>query len=446
MFAFAGLFASVPFAASAGTTKDEFSLDEHLPRSDILTELKKKIAAEPDNLDDYYEYAKQAESRNKWDQAGWAYRQMLDRDNSLHRVRLDLSLVEIQRGHLREARECLETVAGTNPPETVKKNIAAVLTQLDAIEGKGHRFDGAVSTGVNSDTNANSAPSTGNVTIFDTTIPLGAGAREKSDAQGFVSLNMNHAYGFGEIGNNWLLRWQSGGGVFMTNQRSLDELNLQVYSLRSGPEFIYAPLRLRTGLMLGYNHLMLDEQSYLRNPRGEFSVQIPLDEELTASAGYLLEHRGFVNSDTVATYEDRSGLARQGQFGLKYLFSAQSQWEAEVTLRREDAKQNYNANDSIGFALSHTYAFSDDILQGWLQGMFTYARAARKNTGYQIADAFIGSNVRRDDENSYQFNIGKKFRNGIILSTGVSYTDVKSNIQNYRYDNYRYSVTVTKPF
>lgn len=446
LLTFALLCGAAPVCVLAKDVNDESALDELLPQSDVLLELKKKIETEPDNLDHYYNYAKTAETKNKPDETAWAYREMLARDPSLDRIRLDLSLVEIQRGHLREARQLLQIVSADNPPEPVQKNIATVLVHLDSIEGIGHTWDGALSTGINTDSNANVAPSSGNVTVLDTTIPLGAGAREKSDIQAFAALNLNHAYGVGEIGNNWLLRWKSGGTAYTTDQRHLDTLNVQLFGFRTGPEMIYAPLQLRTTATFAYNHLLLDEQSYLRSPRMELSAEAPLDPTFSLQYTCALEYRDFLDSDTVKTYDDRSGLATQHQIGLKYLFSARSQWEAQITFRREDAKQHYNANNQVGFGLSNTYAFSDEMIDGWLKGMFTYARASRKDSDYQTADVFIGSTVRQDHENGYQLSIGKKFGNNMTLMGGVSYTDVKSNILNYRYDNYRYTVSITKQF
>src|SRR5581483_9591932 len=73
-------------SAAPADTSDEAQLDVFLPRYDSLDDILKKIQANPDNLDNYYAYAKAAETIKNYKEAIWAYKEMLAHDKSLDRV------------------------------------------------------------------------------------------------------------------------------------------------------------------------------------------------------------------------------------------------------------------------------------------------------------------------------------------------------------------------
>ena len=48
--------------------------------------------------------------------------------------------------------------------------------------------------GLHHDSNGNSAPTSGNVTVFDTSILLGANNQEQGEFQAFMTGTLNHRY------------------------------------------------------------------------------------------------------------------------------------------------------------------------------------------------------------------------------------------------------------
>ncbi len=423
----------------------EYDLDAYLPRESALPDLKQQIQADPENKNNYYAYAQMAVLFGKLEEAAWAYDQLLQIDPNLDRIRLDLSLIYVSLGRYKDARELLDTVLAKDPPEAVQENIRAVLAKIDEAERR-HHLAASLMAGIGSDSNANAAPGSGNILVLDTIVPLEHGTQPRSDLQEFGAVTASHTYYIGRIADRTTLRWQSNAITYFTRQHALSELNLQLYGIRSGPEFLYEPWETRFALTGGYNYLLLDKQSYLRDPNIEFLADFPLYRNLRGVFSSLWEYREFINSQTVSTYTDRAGQAWQTQFSLRYPYSETQLWEAIVTLRNERAKQNYYANEQMGIALNHTYAFSPELAQGWLADFFTTLRAGYKQSRYDAPDSLVSVKTRNDRERSLQAMLGRKLPYNLVLSAAYAYTNVLSNIENYQYSNHRYTLTITRNF
>jgi len=431
--------------AYAQNAVSEDDLDALLPREATLTELRKKIDADPENEQNYHDYASLATTLGKTDQVVWAYDQLLavypDRD----RVKLDLSLAYIAVGHYDYARILLGEVLDVKPPEAVQANIKAVLEKIDEAERR-HHFKGSITVGMNSDSNANAAPNSGNILILDNIVQLGQGAQPDSDVQHFYTASLGHVYDVGALTEGMPMVWQSSVMVYSTFQDELNDLNLKLYGIRTGPEFAYKPWDVRFGLTAGYNFLTLDSRSYLRSPNVEAKLDFPVYEAFTGYAVGALEYRDFMNTESVTTYTDRNGAARQGQVGLRYVLSERSLWDLSYTKRHEEAKKAYYTNDQQTIALSNTYAFDPQWFCGALNKVFVVTRGSYKASNYSRPDALISAKKRKDNESQLQFTLARQFDYDIMLALGYNYTTVSSNIENYRYDNHRYTVSLTKNF
>ncbi len=439
LLAFAGV---VPAHAQI---KSEYDLDAYLPRESALIELKQKIKTNPGIRENYYACAQMATTLNKSEDAAWCYERLLALDPSLDPVRLDLSLIYVSLGRYDEARAMLNGVLERKPPKQVRENIEIVLDKIDRATRR-HHFSASITGGIGSDTNANAAPGSGNILVLDTTVPLGEGAQARRDIQKFTAATVSHAYDIGKVSEDVSMRWQSSAITYLTRQHALPELNLQLYGVRSGPEFVYRPADVHFTVMGGYNFLRLDAQSYLRDPSVEAILEFPIYAGLRGWLESQWEYREFLNSRTVTTYHDRAGQARQGQAGLRYPFSKNQMWEAAFTLRKESAKQDYYANTQAGVVISDTYSFPSDIAGGWFADTFAVARGGYKESFYDESDPLVSVKKRNDSERSAQLMIGRKLMFDTMVTAAYAYTDVMSNIENYEYDNHRYALTFTKNF
>lgn len=437
---------ALPGSAPAAVITSEYQLDALLPRQEGLAILRKKIAANPGEKENYYAYARLASALGRPEDVAWAYERVLVIDPSLDRIRLDLSLIYIGLGRLDEARALLNIVLNKNPPETVQQNIRAVLARIDKAQRK-HHFSGSATLGFGYDSNANAAPNSGNIEVLDTSVPLGDEARAERDLQAFATVTLSHIYDIGSKSNLYAFRWHNSALTYNTRQDDFLNLNLNLINLRSGPEIIYLPLDLHVTMLAGYNHMLLDGQSYLRNPGVEVKADFPLPHNgLRGWVGAAAEQRDFINSDTIKTYEARSGRVVQAQAGLRYPYSERSLWETAFTWRRERAKEDYYANNQTGIWFSNTYGFSSQIADGWLTDVFSVVRVAYKHSVYDNPDVLTSNENRDDREYSAQLTLGRKIANDMTLAGSYTFTDNLSSLENYRYSNHRVTVSVSKGF
>jgi len=431
-------FAQPAIATSPSDINDEAQLDAFLPRQQSLDDILKKIQAAPDNLDNYFTYAKAAESTKQYKEAIWAYQEMLSRDKTLDRVRLDLSLAYIANKQFVEARKLLEEVLSHNPPKPVQDNIHTILAKMGTA-GKRHVFAGSVSTGFNHDSNAAAAPSSGNVSVLDTSIPLSQTQRKHADTHNFQSVTVSHTYQPDPIIQDIGMVWKSSGTNYNTLQNHFKDLDINLFSARTGPEIIYEPLGIHLGIAAVYNYITLNHNDYLHNPRLEFTTQLPLTSQLSLLLGHALEYRNFHNSHTVTTYTDSSGPASQEQVGLHYTFSERSSLDFLSQFRDEDASMEYQANHQSGFLATYTRMFDD--------GYFVAPGYGIKHTHYAVPYPLISSDMRTDNQTTYQIIAGKKLDfYDLVLSGGYTFTNVQSTIQNFTYYDHRLNLTLTKNF
>ena len=79
------------------------------------------------------------------------------------------------------------------------------------------------------------------------------------------------------------------------------------------------------------------------------------------------------------------------------------------------------------------------------------ARAGYRKINYQANDPLISASVRDDKEYTGGVTIGRNFTlpetgDRLTLSTGYQYRDAQSNLQNYDYENHRFTFALGMSF
>jgi hypothetical protein len=394
-------------------------------------------------LDSYFNYAQRAMQERDFNEAEWAFKKLLLNGGSeLDRVKLDLSLSLVAQGKFLDARDYLEEVLRRNPPPQVQQNIRALLAQVDG-QLKPHRITGNFTVGLNADTNGNSAPGSGQVTVIDTSIALDPASQETGDMNYFSALGVNHTYRRDTENRSKTIRWKTDLVGYLAKQDKLDQLDLTMMSIRTGPEVTWLDSGIRAGLFVSYASVGLDGNDYLRNPKGEAIVDVPLTTHLSASFASSYEDREFINSPTVTTYDDRSGKASQHTMGLRYALSDSWAMDGNLFFRKEEAEQEYFANHQYGGGIGLTHLFTPSVMLN--------TRMGYKMFDYDGADLLISNKVREDREYSFGTTLAKSFTiEGYdakpAATLGYLYRDMQSNIQNYDYDNHRLSTALNIPF
>lgn len=398
--------------------------------------------AQRNDMDAHFSYAKKAMKERNAREAEWALRQMLEKNPSLDRVKLELGLVLIPQGKLAEAKQLFEEVKGNNPPAPVIKNIDAMLALLE--KGmKPHQLGGSFTAGFNMDSNANSAPASGDITVLDTSIPLGAGAGTQDDGHFFGALSLSHVYRHDINPKVSTLRWKTDVLEYRTKQGDLTNLDLVMHSVRSGPEITLLDSGAKFGLFASYSMIDLNYYSYLNTPKGEYMVDLPLTTALAMTFSGSYEYREYQNAPGITTYEDRKGQGLQQNFGLRYTASENWLLDAGFFVRDEDAKKEYFNNQQVGVTAGATYLFSPET--------FANVKTGFRQFDYEAADPLISTKIREDEETSIGFTIGRSFaipetEQRMTLTAGYQFKDVHSTIQNYDYNNHRISTSLNLAF
>ena len=399
-----------------------------------LPVIKRLIETNPNNLDNYFNYAQTASSLNQYQEAKEAYLHMLAVDPFLHRVKLDLGLLYVRTGQYEDAKILFQEVLDTSPPEEVKQKIERLLVQIDKDMEK-HQVTGGVAVGYNYDTNASSAPDSGNVTFNDIDIPLGDSSGDKSDGHYFANATLNYRYR-GDTDNEDIgVDWNVTGTAYQTKQNRKDTQDLLVLGVKAGPTIELKSHKTKIGLNGGYQWVQLDDQEYLNLFSLELTTNYLQSKHLSLFSVATYEKRHFINSRTSSSLSDRSGEAYQAKAGFNYLLKNKDVVGASIQYRREDTRVGYLSNDQINVTTNYTHVFGQDIFTNLLLGY--------KRTYYDELDVFISSLTKREDEEKYVvFTLGKKFKSNITLTLGYQYRNVTSSIQNYEYDNHRTTVAM----
>ena len=393
-------------------------------------------------MDSYYSFAQRAMKEREFYQAEWALRRMLASSNNLDRVKLDLSLSLLGQGKYLDARDLLQDVLSKNPPPEVQKNIGSVMKKVDE-ELKPHRISGNLAMGVNYDTNGNSSPATGQVTIVNTSIPLDPTAREQEDFNLFTAATVNHTYRTDTGDRSKTIRWKTDLVGYLAKQDKLDRLDLTMMSARTGPEVTWLNSGVRAGLYVGYTMIGLDGNDYLRSPKGEFIVDVPMSGFTTATFATAVEDRKYINAPTVTIYDERSGTAWQQSFALRHVLTDTWAIDGSVFFRHEDAKMTYYENDQYGTSVGATHLFDPSLVFN--------TRLGYKYYDYKGADLLISTNQRADTEVTAGATLAKSitisgYETKPTAVIGYLYRNMDSNIQNYEYENHRFSTSLNVPF
>lgn len=407
------------------------SLEETQAR---FKELKRQIEKGTYNLDVYFEYAQLATSLGENKKAISAYEHMLSLDPSLQRVKLELALVKMRSGKLKQAKLLFTEVLNTNPPEAVQTNIKQALSIVD----KGLRkdiFSGSVTVGYNIDTNGNSAASTGRTTFVNTDIPLTTASRAQRDGQMFAVATLTHLHKFDFDKDFYRVALETTGTLYRTHQDTEVALDIGLASLKIGPTIEFPDYGTKLSLSGTTSIIDLDANKYLRSRSIDLGATKTIGDKILLTGTYTHEYRIFINTPTVSTYSDRTGTAQQQAVSVTYAMTPKDVFNVTTTWRQEFAVDDIYSNRQESVSGSYIRVLPKDFTFNTLLGF--------RHTKYLKADTLISSGILRNDrERTMSFGLSKKLKHNVTTSLGYQYKNVTSNIQNYDYYNHRYSATL----
>lgn len=154
-----------------------------------------QISAEVQTTDIMWWIGTSAMNTGNLDLAVQKFKQMLEVDPNLPRVRLELAATYFQMGKYKEARQELATVKASKPPEEVVKNIDRLLATIDEATKK-LSWNLRVSFGIQSDNNVSAGASNPVIHTDIGPLTLMQDSRRVSDTGYVTNLGANVLYKF----------------------------------------------------------------------------------------------------------------------------------------------------------------------------------------------------------------------------------------------------------
>lgn len=240
------------------------------------------LAADPGSARVNYYLGMAAMGLEDYENANMAFERTLIIQPNVERARVELANSYRLLGMHDMARECVEEELARNPPENVRLRLNNWLRQMETAK-QTQFFTGALSLGLQYDTNVAASPAQGMISTPGLIVPAVNVDNKRHDYLGFAALAMEHRYqptdsrlgwrtGFTGYGG-WLREEHDqdlGYGRFYTGptltyeRRQFDlrgvveylELGHQSYSLSSGPQVTWTEAFSGPHLWLTEGHLL----------------------------------------------------------------------------------------------------------------------------------------------------------------------------------------------
>jgi hypothetical protein len=199
--------------------------------------------AEVPEIETQFKAGMQALQEEKLKSAVEAFRNLLDADPSLNRVKLELALSYYRSLRYEQAQQLAQEVLDDplTPPE-VRVTVLAFLAQVkrdSELYGQKHEFTPHAAFGVMHDSNINVGPNNANIRIGDTDATLTPDSLKQSGNAGVFSGGLNHLYQSGkrvELGERTgMLVWQSAADLYWRKYHDYDDYDIAVASVSTGP-------------------------------------------------------------------------------------------------------------------------------------------------------------------------------------------------------------------
>jgi len=391
----------------------------------------KEISGMVETMDVMFWFATCAAKTGDLELAEKKYRQMLEVDPNLHRVRLEIATMYFSVGRYKDARQELDAVLKADPPETVKNNIRRLLA---SIEKKTRRFFPSFrfSQGFQRDGNISSGPEQDFIPVADigSIGPLTETQRSLRDWVAVTNMRGGARYDMGEKGS-WM--WNSTGSFYQTH-------NSEYY------QFDFTQWRLTTGLWL------VGKRSILKLPWGYAENIYEHDHlydtwDFSPSYEYFFTKKFSVKglfSHSRDTYEHTAGANdKSGEDNIKrtfginpnlYLNNRKDIVSFYFSDENVDAKNRTFTYDTLNVAVSYFKRFN---VFNWDMELYTRYKWTKKEYATP-ALLWPPAYLRKDRKDNFYFVLSRNFGKRYFASILYNWINNHSNTGLYRYNKYVY--------
>lgn len=420
------------------TQRDSLSPDASFQGRDVTLE---EVMRDPDNLQLNYAFALTQIRQGDLLGALSTLERILLRNPGQPRVRLLYAVVLYRLNATAEAEREIDTVLKFEMDDGLRRELEYYRGRIQR-EKQTTKFTAIVRVGWNWDSNRNASPLTRGLTSAG-----GAVARpdeiSTNSIENLGRLEVEHDLGMQR-------RHRLVGSVTALHDQNLrsNRFTLTAVDVRGGIALDLAPQELR--LQPHYRYARLDDDSVFTAWGGSIRFDWPTRQNLFFYGILSGEYQVFNATARSPVSNLRTGPEWRATAAVRYVVTPEHRVTLAATGILKDARESFFDYAGVQVGLEH----------GWLlgRGMFLLSNVSWEGDWYDAADPNIGPAKREDNILRVRTVLGVPFATltgwdtaprplrDVGVSVGFEYTRAFSNIDNYRYHNFRVMGALTKRF
>lgn len=400
-----------------------------------------EVLRDPDNVDLNYAFALTQIRQGDLLGALSTLERILLKNPAIPRVRLLYAIVLYRLNAVAEAERELDNVLKLRMDDGLRRELDYYRAEV-ARQKQRTKFTAIVRFGWNYDSNRNAAPITRGIVSAGSFVPVPDEISTHS-LESLARLEVEHDLGFQR--RHRLIG--SVTGLYDASLRS-DRFTLGAVDVRGGVALDLAPQELR--IQPHFRYARLDSDTVLQAHGGSIRFDWPTKRGLLFYVHGSGEYQVFNATERAPSSRFRTGPEWRGGIGVRYVVTPEHRLTFTASGIRKEAREDFFDYAGAQVGLEH----------GWLlgRGMFLLSNASWEGDWYDGADPNINSAKRKDNILRIRTIFGVPFATligwstaprplrDVGISVGFEYTRVFSNIDNFRYHNYRVMTALTKRF
>lgn len=401
------------------------------------------ILKSPDDVELNYRYAQSQVAAGELRGAASTLERILLLAPDLARVRLLYAVVLYRLDNLNEAEREFRTVATLPMADSLREEVDYYLEQI-ALRRKTTRYSAVLGGGMQWDSNRNAGPAGGEVLFLDTPLQLVEG-KKQSDFSGVMLAGLRAQHDLGYDAGHMLT-----GGLQVYGQKQVDVTDLDLMAIAGEAGGLYrSPLAdVQPGIYATY--MSLGGESYLSTIGTGVRANHRFSRSLDVVARFRFDYEWFESLDRSPITDQRTGARVQGGAGATWTPWPMLRFDAGAGGVYKVADQDF-----------YTYSGPLAYLSGtWLlgRGQFLLSTFTFEYDRYEGPEPIISAETRRDaiyvGGITYGAPLGlllpflahsHVFRD-TLFTVNATYLNEQSTIENYSYDDLRFTVMYTKNF
>ncbi len=395
----------------------------------------KEMFQDPSDLDLMFKFAALAMRLGNHEAAISTLERMLIFNPDLPRVRLELGVLYLRLGSYSTSRAYLDkAIERADVPQEVRQRAAAFLAEIDKRQSR-HRFTGSAFAGARYQTNANAGPGSSAVRAAGFDAVLDDLFLAQSDENLFISAAAQHDY---DLQTQRSETWQTNVLAYASKQRKLNEIDLGIFEVSTGPRLAFFPEAIEDMTIRPYglaNFVALDMERFFYTYGGGVHLSKPFGQKVLTDAGYELRRKLFNSTADRPTSHELSGYENAFNVGGRFAVTEKILFNAHFSAVFLGAKKDYNSY--LELAAHGGVSFRYDAPFGVTSWPWLFSvSGARIFTDYDDPDPAVDPGVTRSDK-EWRVSVSNNFgvtRDWSIL-VQLQYFKADSNLPNFEREN-----------